>query len=118
MKNKILIPSFLVLAVLCIVASCVITQYGGNGGTAYVYKDGKLIKTLALKDEPYMVDLGTNTICVEHDGVSMHSATCPDKLCVKQGKIKNSSRSIVCLPNRIVVEIPSEKGEVDAVAGR
>jgi len=118
MKNKILIPSFLFLAVLCIVASFVMTQYSGSGGTAYVYKDGKLVKTLALKDEPYMVELGTNTIYVEHDGVSMQSATCPDKLCVKQGKIKNSSRSIVCLPNRIVVEIPSKKGEVDTVAGR
>ena len=118
MRNKILIPLFLLVAVLCIVAVCVMTQYGGSGGTAYVYKDGKLVKTLDLKDEPYSVDLGTNVIYVEHDGVSMQNASCPDKLCVKQGKIKNSSRSIVCLPNRIVVEFPSKKGEVDAVAGR
>lgn len=118
MKNKILILSFLLVAVLCITGICVMTHYSDNNGTAYVYKDGKLIKTLVLKDEPYTVDLETNIIYVESDGISMQSASCPDKLCVKQGKIKNSSRSIVCLPNRIVVEFAGKEGEVDAIAGK
>lgn len=118
MSNKILIPAVIILAVVCLTGAYAVINSANAGSTVYVYKDGKLVKTLELSEEPYTVDLGTNTLYVESDGVSVTSADCPDKLCMKQGKIKNSSRSIVCLPNRIVIEIDGKKGEVDAVAGR
>jgi len=118
MKNKILIPAVVIIAVMCFVGAYAVSQFGNSGNTVNVYKDGELIHTFVLKDKPQTVDLGSNVIYIEKDGVSMISAECPDKLCVNQGKIKNSSRSIVCLPNRIVVEIADVKGEVDAVAGR
>lgn len=35
----------------------------------------------------------------------MQSADCPDKLCVKQGFIHSDLYTIVCLPNRVVVEV-------------
>ena len=118
MSNKILIPAVMLVVLICIASVYIVENTGGSASMAYVYKDGRLLKTLELSFEPYTVDLGTNTVYVEGDGVSMQSADCPDKLCIKQGKIKNSSRSIVCLPNRIVIEIGGEKGEVDAIAGR
>ena len=118
MKNKILIPFVLLLAIICGMGAYVVTNFSGAGTTVYVYKDSKLIKTLTLSKKPYTVDLGTNVLYVDSEGVSMKEANCPDKLCVKQGKIKNSSRSIVCLPNRIVVEISGKEGEVDAIAGK
>jgi len=118
MKNRFLVPAVLVIAVLCFIGAYTITNFGKAGSTVNVYKDGELIHTLFLSEKPQTVNLGTNVILIEKDGVSMIDATCPDKLCINQGKIKNSSRSIVCLPNRIVVEFADVKGEVDTVAGR
>ncbi len=118
MKNKILVPAVFIIVLMCFVGAFAITRFGTGGNTVNVYKDGKLIHTFTLADKPQTVDLGTNVLYIEKDGVSMTHANCPDKLCINQGKIKNSSRSIVCLPNRIVVEIADVKGEVDAVAGR
>lgn len=43
----------------------------------------------------------------------MQSANCPDKLCVKQGKISDIG-SIVCLPNKVIIEI-DRNSDVDAV---
>ena len=47
----------------------------------------------------------------------MEDADCPDRLCVKQGRIKKVGESIVCLPHKVVIEIVGEKEEagVDAV---
>ena len=118
MKNKFLIPLFLLVAVLCFFGAYAVANFSGGGNTVHVYKDGKLIHTCRFSSESQTIDVGTNVILIEKDGVSMISATCPDKLCINQGKIKNSSRSIVCLPNRIVVEIADVKGEVDVIAGR
>ena len=118
MKNRFLIPAVLVVALLCFWGAYALTNFAKSGNTVYVYKDGNLLHTCRLTEKSQTIDLGTNVILIEEDGVSMVSATCPDKLCVNQGKIKNSSRSIVCLPNKIVVEIADEKGEVDVVAAR
>ena len=35
----------------------------------------------------------------------MDHADCPDKICVKTGKIKNKGEQIVCLPNKLVVKV-------------
>ena len=42
------------------------------------------------------------------------------KYCIKQGKIKNTGQTIVCLPHKVVVEIikqniVNENNDVDAV---
>ena len=39
----------------------------------------------------------------------MISADCPDKLCVNQHAISSNGETIVCLPNKVVVEV--EDGE-------
>lgn len=116
--NKVLVPLVVFVAAVCVFGAYFVSNIPSESKSVFVYKDGELIRTLSIKDESYEVDLGTNVILVESDGVTMINAKCPDKLCVKQGKIKNSSHSIVCLPNRIAVEIGGRGGEVDAVAGR
>ncbi|MBE5937086.1 MAG: NusG domain II-containing protein [Lachnospiraceae bacterium] len=52
-----------------------------------------------------------NTIVIADNQVFMKEADCPDKYCVKTGAIKNINESIICLPNRIVVEICTDTGE-------
>ncbi len=46
----------------------------------------------------------------------MTDADCPDKICIQTGEIHQVGRNIVCLPNKVHVEIvgSSEDG-VDAI---
>ncbi len=116
MKNRILIPvAVLVFALLAVlVFLCVL---GGDADIVTVNKDGKTLKVIKLSDtkQPYTVELQGNTLFVERDGVSMTHADCPDKLCIRQGKIKGGA--IICLPNKVTVEFKKIDGGVDAVAG-
>ena len=47
----------------------------------------------------------------------MESSTCKNQICVEHGKISLKGDSIVCLPNRVVVEIEGEGGEADVISG-
>lgn len=86
--------------------------------------DGKEYKDLEFKEETYIFPLktqfGFNKIEVAKDYVRVLEADCPNKLDVLQGKIKNVGQSIVCIPNRMIIEIKSKTNhklddEMDAV---
>lgn len=86
--------------------------------------DGKAYKELEFKEKTYTYPLktkfGYNKIEVAKDYVRVLEADCPNKLDVLQGKISKINQSIVCIPNRMIIEIKSkaEKNvddEVDAV---
>ncbi len=95
------------------------------GAFAHVSVKGDMFAVIDLEavEEPYMLEISPgNVLLVERGAVSMHSADCPDQLCVRQGKTGEGGLPIICLPNRIMVEIKSPKGDeqknVDAVSGR
>ena len=46
-----------------------------------------------------------NTVEITGGQVHMKRADCPDKLCVRQGFIYSDLYTVVCLPNRVVVEV-------------
>lgn len=50
-------------------------------------------------------DGSVNIICVENGAVYMKEANCRDGLCVRQGKMKNRAKTIVCLPHEVVVQL-------------
>lgn len=60
-------------------------------------------------------DYGFNKIEIGNDKVRVIEADCPDKLDVKQGWISNPGEIIVCLPNRLVIEIKSDAKANDDV---
>lgn len=65
---------------------------------------------------PIRTEFGINVIEVDETGVRVIEANCPDKLDVKFGKINKAGQSIVCLPNRLVIEIRSDvDNEIDVV---
>lgn len=92
---------------------------GGEGARAVVSVKGKTETILPLgKDAEYTLSAEgcTNVICVEGGEVFMHSASCPDGYCVRQGSISKTGEMIVCLPNRVTVTIEGAEEELDAVA--
>ncbi|MCI8639217.1 MAG: NusG domain II-containing protein [Coprococcus sp.] len=99
----------------------------GSKNAAYVIVrvDGELTASYDLTvDQEISLNGGTNILLIEGGKASMIEADCPDKLCVRQRAISRERESIICLPNKVVVEVagssgsmdePEDKSELDAV---
>ncbi len=84
---------------------------------AYIYSDNRLVGEYTLTDDyktEFVVESesgGSNKIHIEDGYVWIEEATCPDKICLHQGKISNDGEVIVCLPNRLMVQIKDNNPE-------
>lgn len=59
-------------------------------------------------------DDGENVVEIKDCKVRVVKASCPDLICVHHQEISKNGETIVCLPNRVVVEVQSEEeAEVD-----
>lgn len=58
---------------------------------------------------------GYNKLEIYKEKVRVIEASCPDGLDIKQGFIENVGEVIVCLPNRMVVEIKGEEASDDKI---
>lgn len=61
-------------------------------------------------DEVIRIENGNyvNEICINGREVYMKETNCPDRVCSRQGKISKVGESIVCLPNKLFIEIKRE----------
>ena len=115
--NKIWIILFSAAALICM-AVIFLLVFFPHGQTAVIYQDGKELCRIDLSrvTESYTIPLAGNTILVQPGSISMQSATCPDKLCIRQGTLHSVGR-IVCLPNRVLIEMEGGKDAPDAKVG-
>lgn len=71
--------------------------------------DGTVVETLDLnKDTEITINgynNGTNHLVIKDGEVSVDDASCPDAVCIHQGKIHKSGEMIVCLPNLMIAQI-------------
>jgi len=67
--------------------------------------------------EDQMIEVNEgNTLEIKDGQVKMIYADCPDQLCVHQQAISKKYESIICLPNKVVIEVnSSSEDELDAV---
>lgn len=92
---------------------------GGAGGKAVVTVDGKAYGTYSLaEDQVVTIDQNhhINKITIKDGTVQMTYSTCKNQVCVGDGKISKTNQSIVCLPNRVMVEISGGEEGLDAIA--
>lgn len=99
---------------------------GAGGHIAVITQNNQEIERIDLSKvkDSYTIrvdnpDGGYNMVLVEKGKISVIEASCPDKICVNQGKISDSLKPIVCLPNRVMVLIEDTKNAAgaDALAG-
>ena len=69
--------------------------------------NGEEYESLELKEN-------LNKICINKGQVYMNHSNCTDKVCMRQGKISKIGESIVCLPNRVFIEIKGDE-EVECI---
>ena len=88
-----------------------------SGASVTVTVDGDVYGTYSLAEAQEIDINGTNHLSI-HDGeADMTDADCPDKLCVHQRAISRDRETIVCLPNRVVVEVTgAEEPAFDSIA--
>ena len=117
-----------ILLVLVLVgAACVayvLLRPAETGAVARITLDGKLVDEIDLSavTEAYTFTVEgpggfSNTIEVEPGRIRVLEAGCPDQVCVNQGYISDGTVPIVCLPNRLVIEITGGGDSLDAAAG-
>ena len=96
----------------------------GEGQVARITLNGKVVEDIDLSrvEQPYTLTLEgpggfSNTITVEKGRICVSKAGCPDQICVHQGYISDGTTPIVCLPNRLIIEITGGGSGLDAAAG-
>jgi hypothetical protein len=95
---------------------------GGEGGKSFVVvsADGERVAEVPLDGEGIELVVqgyqGESFIEIREGRVRMVDSACPDKLCVRTGWISRPGQSIICLPNRVVIEIKGGRGDIDVIS--
>lgn len=74
-------------------------------------KEQKKVELTEVLDEEFTFksDYGINKVVI-HDGrIGIIEADCKDEICINEGFIEDVGERIVCLPNRLIIEIVGEQ---------
>ena len=113
MNKKLFSKNDLILIILLVLASAVmligISLFSKKGAKVVVSVDGKELASFPLsEDTVYNISGyhgGENILEIKDGKAHLTNASCPDKLCVNMGYISKTGQSIICLPNKVVIEI-------------
>lgn len=84
-----------------------------SGSTLVIEVNGKEYGNYSL-DKDQVIEINETNVCEIKDGiVRMISAKCPDHLCIKQSAVDKKGGTIVCLPNKVVLEIVNTQNDTD-----
>ncbi|HEY5493052.1 MAG TPA: NusG domain II-containing protein [Candidatus Anoxymicrobiaceae bacterium] len=123
-------PGDVVLVVLMVVAAAASmilvsrANAGEKGSLAVIEVNGKEVMRFALgagqasRDFTVKGIQGKSTFKISDGRVRMVRSACRDRICVGVGWIDSPGKSIVCLPNRVVIRVTGKRGgggKVDSV---
>ena len=114
---------FLCLLVFGIAVSWFSLSGSISGEKVRITVDGQLygIYDLSRDQQIAITQNGhTNHITIKDGTAAMTSSSCRNQVCVETDAISHTKDKIVCLPNRVLVEIisgNSKGGEVDVISG-
>ncbi len=111
----------IIIAVLLLIAAVLLlTKFlnTDNKLTARVIRNGEVVETIDLSrvEKGYTIDLGNTKIMVEKNCISFADADCPDKLCVKCGRLTHAGDTAVCVPTRTVITVSGSEKTVDIIS--
>lgn len=106
-----------VILVLAGIGFIIYTSFGRqSAGLVKVIVDGELFGIYSLEKEHEIKINDTNRLIIKDGQADMIEADCPDQICVEHKSISKNKETIVCLPNKVIVEIVGgEDAELDAV---
>lgn len=90
--------------------------YDPSSLSAVITVDGNLYEKIPLDGREQNIEIeteyGHNILKVFNNGIQMVYADCPKKISMAMGFISRPNESIVCVPNRIFVEVVKNKTNV------
>ena len=115
-NDIILIAAFLLVA---LIATLALFLFRTEGDTVIVTVDGELWGEYSL-NEDRIVEIksgeGYNILVIEDGTAYVQLASCPDGICSSHHPIHHNGASIICLPNKVVIEIRShDKNQPDII---
>ena len=114
-KNDILL-----VIVIFVIATAGLLFYRNLGkqtaGTITITVNGEVFGTYSLRKDQEIPIGTTNYLMIKDGKADMIEADCPDQICVEHKSISKNKESIVCLPNKVIVEVVGgEEASLDAV---
>lgn len=104
MKKKDLIMIAAILAVALALWGGMFLMRKDDYGSIRITVNGQEYGTYSLAEDQ-VIAIGDTNVCEIKDGkVKMTKADCPDHLCIRQKAVGSSGGTIVCLPNKVVIE--------------
>ena len=90
---------------------------GPTGDTLLVRTSGSVFEVDLTDEGPHPIDgpLGQAVLMVRDGKAWLQNAPCPLKICERMGPIDESGEVILCLPNRIHIQVAGSEG-VDAIS--
>ena len=99
----------LVLLIAALSVFIVMKSFSRDGSYVIVRVDGEeTCRYLLSEDGEYSLNGGSNLLVINDGKAYVSYADCPDKVCVRTGKISLSGERIVCLPNRVEIFVEGE----------
>ena len=119
MKKLITKKDFILVIIVLVVglAGIIFVNSTDKGKTAIIKVDGKDIETILLQNDT-LIKVNGVTVCCENGEIFVEDSDCPDKVCVRSGKISKAGEGIICAPNRVAIEISGKSNNpLDALTG-
>lgn len=84
---------------------------------AEVWMDGAVADRIVLSDlaQPVTRTYGACSITFSSDGAAFSASDCPDKLCVRHGKLTHAGDVMACVPNGVTLRLTAT-ASFDAVS--
>ena len=104
----------LVLILLGIVCYGVIRLGQKKGSQVIIYEDQKEIGRYDLNTDTtkeIQTAKGMNILEIKNGMAYVTEADCPDKVCIRMGKISKTGENIVCLPHKLVIQVEGDVGQ-------
>lgn len=109
----------IILIILGLIVSYTFASDNDTGSTVYITVDGEHYAYYPLSEDRE-VEISqsnhTNKITIKGGMVSMAFSDCANQDCVQHYAISKTAETIVCLPNKVIVEIKGGESGFDAVA--
>ena len=105
-RNDVIFIASLLLVVL--VFACVLFFSAEEGNTVRVTVDGRLFGEYSLLENKTVEIVngdGYNLLIIEDGKAYVDTASCPDGICSSHRPVSRGGESIICLPNKVVIEI-------------
>ena len=114
--DKILVIFMLLLGIISLIALSHLRQ---PGDFVIIEANGQVVHQLDLNISQEIAvkgPIGETIIKINQNSAWVVHSDCPEKICVKTGKIHLAGEMIVCVPNKVVVKITgNQKNQFDVI---